>query len=190
MTTHNNIISLPKNLSSVKEVDGKGILTDYTYHCLGHKWTLWIHLPHDPSWTLDSYKKIITISTVEETIELMEHMPPNLIDNCMLFVMREGIKPTWEDIKNREGGCFSYKVSNKTVHTVWRNLFYILMGNSISNNQSFVNDVTGITISPKKNFCIIKIWLTNCSHQDPTIINIDCGLINDGCLFKKHVPEY
>ena len=33
----------------------------------------------------------------------------------MLFVMRNGINPMWEDPKNKDGGCFSYKISNKNV---------------------------------------------------------------------------
>ena len=30
----------------------------------------------------------------------------------MLFLMRDGIQPIWEDEKNRNGGCFSYKINN------------------------------------------------------------------------------
>ena len=92
----------------------------------------------------------------------------------MLFVMREGIKPTWEDPKNRSGGCFSYKVVNKHVYNVWKELCYVLVGNTISNDKSFVANVTGITISPKKNFCIVKIWLANCENPEP------------GCRDKRH----
>ena len=109
----------------------------------------------------------------------------------MLFLMRQGIKPIWEDEKNRNGGCFSYKVANKNVYEVWRDLTYVLIGESISNNIVFVNSVTGITISPKKNFCIVKIWMTNCDHQNPTVVTSDVkNLIPQGCLFKKHTPEF
>ena len=31
--------------------------------------------------------------------------------------------------------------------------------------------INGITISPKKNFCIIKIWLATCDVQDPSKID-------------------
>ena len=105
--------------------------------------------------------------------------------------MREGIKPIWEDPKNRQGGCFSYKISNKNVCEVWRDLSYVLVGESISTQSSFVANVTGITISPKKNFCIIKIWMSNCNNQNPSIITSEVkGMTNQGCIFKKHTPEY
>ena len=138
-----------------------------TYHPLSDRWTLWAHLPHDTDWSMNSYKQIYTLTTVEETIAVTETLPDILVKNCMLFMMRQGIKPIWEDPKNRNGGCFSYKVSNKQVYTVWKELSYVLLGDSISKNSSFVANVNGITISPKKNFCIIKIWLNNCQYQDP-----------------------
>ena len=105
--------------------------------------------------------------------------------------MRDGILPTWEDSKNRNGGCFSYKVSNKNVVEVWKDLTYVLVGESVSNLIPFVSSVTGITISPKKNFCIIKIWMTDCKNQNPAVVSTEVkGLTQQGCLFKKHVPEY
>jgi hypothetical protein len=104
--------------------------------------------------------------------------------------MRKGINPIWEDPKNRNGGCFSYKVLNKNVSKSWSELTYRIIGDSISNNASFVKSVTGITISPKKNFCIIKIWMSNCDHQNPANVAPVKGLQTQGCLFKKHTPEY
>ena len=161
------------------------------YHSLKDTWTLWAHLPHDTDWTLESYKNIHTLTNVEETIAVTESMPDILVKNCMLFLMRTGIKPTWEDPQNRNGGCFSYKVTNKHVYNVWKDLSYVLVGGTISQNKDFVANVTGITISPKKNFCIVKIWMSNCENQNPSIItNEIANLTSSGSIFKKHVPEY
>ena len=160
------------------------------FHQLSDRWTLWAHLPHNTDWSLKSYIPISTFSTVEETIAVTESLPPQLVENCMLFMMKEGITPMWEDKKNRDGGCFSYKVLNKNVPKAWSDLIYRIVGGSISNNAAFVRSVTGITISPKKNFCIIKIWMTNCDHQNPSAVAPVKGLVAQGCLFKKHTPEF
>jgi hypothetical protein len=161
------------------------------YHKLNRVWNMWAHLPHDTDWSVNSYKKIYNIKTAEEAIAITETLPEIMVTNCMLFLMIEGIMPTWEDPKNRDGGCFSYKVSNKFVYNVWKQLSYVVMGESISSQSSFVKNVTGITISPKKNFCIIKIWMSNCANQNPSIITNDVkGLSSQGCIFKKHTPEY
>ena len=122
------------------------------FHKLRYKWNLWAHLPQDPDWTSKSYKKIFQFINIEDSIAITESLPEGLVKNCMLFIMRDGITPMWEDPKNRNGGCFSYKVSNKNVVEVWRDLTYVLVGESISANSTFVNSVTGITISPKKKF--------------------------------------
>ena len=160
-------------------------------HKLNTRWNLWAHLPQDSDWSVKSYKLIYNLKTLEDAIVMTETTPDPLIKACMLFVMKDGIAPMWEDPKNRNGGCFSYKVSNKNVCEVWRELNYVLVGDTISSNSSFVNCVTGITISPKKNFCIIKVWMSNCDYQNPATVTSDVkGLIPQGCLFKKHTPEY
>ena len=141
------------------------------HHVLSCGWTLWCHLPHDTDWSLKSYIKLYYFNTVEQAVSVTEMLPPKLVMNCMLFLMREGITPIWEDVRNRNGGCFSYKVSNKDVSDCWRQLTYVLVGNSISVNKTVLPVVNGITISPKKNFCIVKIWLANCKFQNAAVIN-------------------
>ena len=157
-------------------------------HKLHDEWTMWAHLPHDTDWTVKSYKKILTFNSVEATIALCETIPEKMVNNCMLFLMRKGIVPMWEDTKNKNGGCFSYKVSNKCVANVWKTLSYILVGESLTDDKKLKALINGITISPKKNFCIIKIWLATCDYQNPTIINeVNGGIMPQGCLFKKHL---
>lgn len=154
-----------------------------------HEWTLWAHLPHDIDWTIDSYKEIYTFFTLEEAIELFEFLPPALIENCMLFLMKKGIQPLYEDPKNKDGGCFSFKVINTEAYSAWKGLSYILIGETISMEEDeFTNAVTGITISPKKNFCIIKIWLTNSNYTNVNILTPELkGLLSlDSCPFNKH----
>ena len=159
-------------------------------HALHDKWVLWAHLPHDTDWSLNSYIKIIELSSMEQTIALYKCVPALMIRNCMLFLMRKGVNPTWEDPKNSKGGCFSFKVNNKNVPSVWKELSYVLTGETVSNNPKFQEHVTGITISPKKAFCILKIWMSNLENQNPRVICTIEGLSTQGCIFKKHKPTY
>ena len=186
MDTKSNT-SIMKNNDSSNDIGSSCSST----HKLKNKWVLWAHLPQDADWTFKSYKKVYEFKTLEDAIVITDITPDPLIKSSMLFVMKDGIVPMWEDPKNRNGGCFSYKVSNKNVCEVWRELNYVLVGETISNNSSFVNCVTGITISPKKNFCIIKIWMCNCDNQNPALVTSEVsGLIPQGCIFKKHTPEF
>ena len=156
-------------------------------HKLYDNWTLWAHLPHDTDWSFKSYKEILTFNTAEETITLCSSLPEDLIVNSMLFLMRKDIKPMWEDKQNKEGGCFSYRIQNKSVKKIWKQLSYSLVGETLTKNIKHRPLINGIGISPKKNFCVIKIWLSNCSIRDPEIINPITGLPSHGCLFKKHI---
>jgi len=182
----NSVVKMESAQSSEESFQGQS----QQYNKLYDNWTLWAHLPHDTDWTVKSYKPILTFDTIEEAISLCETLPEKMIKNCMLFLMRKGIQPTWEDVKNRNGGCFSYKVSNKIVANAWKNLSYTLVGETLTNDIRLRPTINGITISPKKNFCIIKIWCSTCDYQNPgLIVDVD-QLTSHGCLFKKHMPEY
>jgi len=151
-------------------------------HRLSDTWVLWAHLPHDSNWTIDSYISIMTISYVEEMLTLIHTLPEKLITDCMLFLMKEHITPTWEDAYNKNGGCFSYKISNR-ISDNWRDMSYSISGRSLTKDASFNKDITGISISPKKNFCILKVWMGSCAYQDPSKITV---IKPNGCIFKKH----
>jgi hypothetical protein len=130
------------------------------------------------------------IDTAEKVVSLNNSIHDNIIKNCMLFVMRDGITPMWEDPKNRNGGCFSYKIINKHAPEVWKTLLLLLCGETLCIKPEFSKHINGITISPKKNFCIIKIWMDVSHLQDPSIIATVYNLVKQGCLFKKHEPEF
>ena len=159
---------------------------DQNVHNLYDKWTFWAHLPHDTDWSIESYQKLVTVSSIEEVITLNNIIPPEMICNCMIFIMRDGINPLWEDKNNVNGGSFSFKINNDIVSELWKEIVYLLIGEYIINDEKENSKINGITISPKKNFCIIKIWLKDCSIQNAKRLNINEQFNLNGCLFKKH----
>jgi hypothetical protein len=162
-----------------------------THKPLNDAWTLWVHLPQDTDWSIASYKDIYTLDTFEKAISMIEYLPEDLIKHCMLFYMRKGVQPIWEDVRNRDGGCFSYRINHKNIVSVWRKLMYLVTGETLLKENDTSSIITGITISPKKNFSVIKVWMSSCDIQDPSMLQtIDDVFIPDGCIFKKHNPEY
>lgn len=83
----------------ILEQDSNEMSQSQEYHKLSSNWTIWAHLPHDTDWSIQSYKNMYTMKTVEECIAIMETVPDVLVKNCMLFLMKEGVKPIWEDQK-------------------------------------------------------------------------------------------
>ena len=159
-------------------------------HKLSDKWVLWAHLPHNTDWSLKSYIKILEVSNVESVIALVNSLPEQMIKNCMLFFMKKGILPMWEDPKNCDGGCFSFKNTNKNIPKVWKNLSYMLTGDSLTNNKKLLQTMNGITVSPKKSFCILKIWTSTLKYQNVKELNEVDDVSFQGCIFKKHKPGY
>ena len=150
-------------------------------------WVLWSHLPDDRDFSDASYTHLALFRTVEDVVCLMSQLPAKLVENCMFFVMRQGIKPQWEDTLNREGGYFSYKVNNGSVLSNWKDLVYATLGETLCADKDVMAHVTGITISPKRNFCILKIWMQTCHYQNPRVITARMSLVqSQTSLFQKH----
>lgn len=164
--------------------------TSISAHPLSSNWMLWFHLPQDSDWTINSYRLLWEFKTMEDTIAISETTPSELVLNGMLFIMRDGTLPMWEHKNNCKGGCFSYRVSNKNAYNVWKKLTYLLVGNTLSSNKNIVDNINGITISPKKNFCVIKIWMHTGRYQNPEDLNLCIdGIISKGAVYKPHVPN-
>jgi len=156
---------------------------------LNNYWTLWIHLPHDTNWNIDSYKKICSFRYLEQAIALINHIQENLVINCMLFIMREDIKPIWEDEKNKNGSCISYKINNRLVYNIWRQMSIFMVSETLLDNVEHQTAINGITVSPKKNFCIVKLWFNN-NINEKTTISVNKGiteLSNFEGIFKRHM---
>jgi hypothetical protein len=162
---------------------------------LNNNWTCWIHYQNDNIWTLDRYQNITTLVTLKDAVLFIENLDEDIIKKSMLFFMKDSILPLWESEDNINGGCFSYKISNTNIVNIFKILLYKIIGNTLSNDENTLNNINGISISPKKNFCIIKIWMRNkniianhdySSNKDPfnihTIFNIEEQL----CVFKDH----
>lgn len=156
--------------------------------CCDDEWILWCHLPHDTNWTLESYIKIAEIKTVGDIIYMLEKTKEMTL-HSMLFFMKKGITPMWEDPSNKTGGSFSYKLDFSNVLVFWEQLAYMILGNTLFEDENYMKNVNGFTISPKKNFYIIKVWMKNSEYNDTSkIIGMnDCK--NHGCIFKKHIEE-
>lgn len=160
---------------------------ELTYNLLPSPWTLYLHLHDNKDWSFNSYIKIMNFNNVEHAILLNDEINFDLIKKSMMFLMKDNIKPMWEDEANYNGGCFSYKVINKDIEQIWKEIYFNLIGNKLTKKDIHLKNINGITLSPKKRFCILKIWMKDCSLKDPEIFIKINNLTLNGCLFKKHI---
>ena len=158
-----------------------------TYNNLDNFWTFYVHLHENKNWSIDSYIKVISVNTVEEAILLNDEINYDLIKKSMIFFMKNNICPLWEHEDNKNGGCFSFKILNKDIHQVWKDIFYNLISFNLIKKIELNDKINGITLSPKKKFCILKVWMSDCELEDPNIFISIQNLSLDGCIFKKHI---
>ena len=150
---------------------------------LNTSWTLWFHDPLDNKWSIDSYKQLHDISTIEDFWKVYNFLDNNIVENSMLFLMRKGIEPLWEDKNNIDGGSFSIKVQKGNILDIWVKISIALCGEKITNTENI--QINGISISPKKSFCIIKIW-NNKNDENLDNLNTIEGISYDGIIYKPH----
>lgn len=153
------------------------------YHKLNSKWVIWYHDPENKSWDLKSYKEIYSFDTIEHFWSFHNLVDNEIISNGMFFIMKKNIKPLWEDTKNINGGCWSYKIIKKDALETWINLSVELIRDSLSPHSNFIN---GISISPKKGFSILKIWNNDKKRKNISNLTLNVPLLqSDSYIYKS-----
>ena len=161
--TEHSIVPLVKK--DVPLIKSKDVRKEYAK--LRDKWTLYYHLPDDNRWDIGSYTVLMPgIDDPERLVSINEAIPDIVVKNAMLFVMRGTIQPMWEDSRNRKGGYLSFKVLNKCVHQIFKTMVYAVCGETLFQNAADNAYVNGLSISPKKTFCIVKVWLSDGKIRD------------------------
>ena len=155
------------------------------------KWFMWFHSINETKWTKETYKKIINITNLLDYHFLKKNFEQQHLQNGMFFIMRDDIFPTWEDPENRLGGCISFKINSNDILESWSKLFLHLISENIMNDEKLFDEINGISIAPKKEFNIIKIWLRNDKINYKNLIkNIEPYFKLEESLYRKHELEY
>ena len=97
------------------------------------------------------------------------------------------IYPQWEDPSNRKGGYWSFKIMKEKSSEYWFKLFMCTIGECISEKVEDTLGINGISISPKKNFCIIKIWNNDSNNNDIEFLSKELDFLNmDEVIYSCH----
>jgi len=156
-------------------------------HYTNDIWSVYFHDPYDENWALNSYVRLANMSSIEEFWVLHKELKDKI--HCgMFFIMREHIFPCWDDENNKNGGCLSIKVLKQDMKEFWERLCIKLLGETLVKEQhrgEHWDIVNGISTSPKKHFCIIKIWLKTDKLVDKSFYDIPPNFYGD-ILFRSN----
>lgn len=87
---------------------------------------------------------------------LLRELGPHKTTNGLLRIMRGTVSPLWENKTNIRGGSYCLKVTRRNAIEVFHR--YLAAAALGACAKDSANEIVGVTISPKKGFCIIKIW--------------------------------
>ncbi len=157
-------------------------------------WTFWYHNPIDKNWDLSSYTKIYEFQTLEDFCKIYnswdEFLPS--VSEGMFFLMRKFsngnyINPLWEDKYNKNGGFWSFKINKEDAEVIWKELSEYLVAEQICRYKTDTMMINGISISPKRNFCILKIWNNDHNKCDKGLLSNSIPKLSfSECMYKCH----
>lgn len=128
---------------------------------LESSWTLYFHDPNDKRWDLASYHNVHTMLTASEFWGVHERLALDCaIGKGMWFIMRGDVFPCWDDAANIDGGCMSYILSKAEIADAWAAFCESMMCEEMFKEGEDSDVINGVSVSPKNDFCILKLWLT------------------------------
>jgi translation initiation factor 4E len=123
---------------------------------LKNRWTLWFHKVNDNNWKIESYSKVFEITTYYELLFIKKELEN--ITSGMFFLMKNDIVPIFEDENNVNGGYWSLRITKKEANDYWEKMLYYICIDGLTLSPEYEDKINGISISPKINNCIFKIW--------------------------------
>jgi len=152
---------------------------------LKHKWILWFHKVNDNNWNLDSYSKVHDIKTYHDILYIIKEL--DNINSGMFFLMKDGISPIFEDVNNINGGYWSLRITKKDSYDYWEKIIYYICVDNITISDEHESKINGVSISPKINNCIFKIWNSDFKNMKTDYLRKDLSFINlEDMFYLQH----
>lgn len=154
---------------------------------LNSVWNVWTHDIFNKDWSLQSYGHVFKIDNIADMWRFLNNMKEFNYTKTHFFIMRDGIKPIWEDEPNRGGGICKIKIEENALDA-WEDLVIYTLNEDIVANFSTIN---GVSFNPKNNHTIIKIW-NSCTEDISDTLNpvIKNKYKDKSIRYDLNIPEY
>ena len=153
-------------------------------------WTLYFHAPDDRSWAPDSYKKVHTVAAWEDLGAVLRELGSGRLTNGMVFAMRGTTSPLWEHHSNIRGGCYCIRVSRRNALEIYQR-YLAAAAAGCATTDSDANPIVGVTISPKRGACIIKLMNADGrAHKDPAeVVPLHEEVVTSEILYRPNIEQ-
>ncbi|KAK8779967.1 hypothetical protein V5799_018692 [Amblyomma americanum] len=151
-------------------------------HPLEHSWSLWYYKKdRSRSWQ-ENLLEISSFDTVEDFWALYNHVefPSKLPSGCDYSLFKAGIKPMWEDPRNKQGGRWLFNMSKNELGTsgvsknegptdldhCWLEVLLCLIGEGFG---EFSDDVCGAVVQIRNKVDKISVWTADVRRLDGNV---------------------
>jgi hypothetical protein len=146
---------------------------------------LWYHDPENKDYSLESYVKIADMTTPQQFWTVIDSIPREAWEAGMFFFMRRGFNPLWDAPENENGGSWSKKLEAAEVYDTFVDMMIQCVAGELLNQRG--ETLAGITMSPKGQFSILKIWNTITTISDRTVLNSNMKFkVGDDVTYTAH----
>jgi len=141
-------------------------------HPLQNSWTLWFFKNDKTKQWEENQREIITFTTVEDFWALYNHieLASRLAAGCDYSLFKEGIKPMWEDERNKKGGRWLINLDKKQrascLDNFWLEVMLCLIGESFDGESVLVN---GAVVNVRNRGDKISMWLCEAKPQEAIV---------------------
>ncbi|PRD35187.1 UNVERIFIED_CONTAM: Eukaryotic translation initiation factor 4E [Trichonephila clavipes] len=138
-------------------------------HPLQNVWSLWFYRnDRSKSWE-ENLTEIAAFDTVEDFwalynhIEIVGKLPPG----CDYALFKEGIKPMWEDERNKNGGRWLINLQkyhrNPDLNTCWLEILLCVIGEAF---DDYGGDVCGAVVQVRGKIDRLALWTSDVENKE------------------------
>jgi|UniRef100_A0A6C0JV17 hypothetical protein len=161
-------------------------------------WTFYFHAPKEKRWSIDTFKPIAKIKTMQDILSVFQELDDKL-KRGMFFCMRDPVPPLWENYQNIRGGSYSLRGGPEDGVDYYKAYIIGAMLNTAAVDKA--DTIMGISISPKimngpngtskVGFYVIKLWNKDCSvfNKPVGVRLLHSKLIPSDVLYTPHVDK-
>jgi hypothetical protein len=151
-------------------------------------WTIHVHETEEKKWDAASYKQLHVAASWEELGSVFRELGPRVL-KIMTFAMRGAQPPRWENKENIAGGSYSFLIPHRRAAEVYQ--LYVAAAATDTATLNPTNKIVGVTMSPKKGHCVIKLWNASAkAFNKPTDIAVlDPDIRADEIAFLRNTDR-
>ena len=115
-------------------------------------------------------------------------------DRYSIYIMKEGIKPAWEDPMNANGGSWHFRIPKVNTQRAWLEGVLAVIGEQFDGALADGDDICGISLNKKRDDNTLEFWNKKWSEAGieslkNRITELVSGTADAAAFYKRHIEH-